>query len=229
MDVTSTTTQTASRTAAGAQGGATSQTARQGTLINSDFQTFLVMLTTQMQNQDPLNPIESSDYAAQLATFSGVEQQVRTNELLQALVGADGGAGLAAYAGWIGREVRSTAAAWFGDDPVRLEIAADKAADEVVLVTFDANGKMVSREAIGPGSGEVEWFGMDADGNRLPEGHYSFRIENWQGETKLSESPVESYSRVVGVEAGTNGAELRLAGGNSVAASAVSALRDALS
>lgn len=196
---------------------------------SNDFETFLKMLTTQIKHQDPLNPMEGSDFAVQLATFSGVEQQVRTNELLQALVGADGGAGLAAYAGWIGREVRSTAAAWFGDDPVRLEIAADKAADEVVLVTFDANGKMVSREAIGPGSGEVEWFGMDADGNRLPEGHYSFRIENWQGETKLSESPVESYSRVVGVEAGANGAELRLAGGNSVAASAVSALRDAAS
>lgn len=196
---------------------------------SNDFETFLKMLTTQIKHQDPLNPMEGSDFAVQLATFSGVEQQVRTNELLQTLVGADGGAGLAAYAGWIGREVRSTAAAWFGDDPVRLEIAADEAADEVVLVTFDANGKMVSREAIGPGSGEIEWFGMDADGNRLPEGHYSFRIENWQGETKLSESPVESYSRVVGVEAGANGAELRLAGGNSVAASAVSALRDAAS
>jgi len=216
-------------TDAAAAASQTSTRPERASFASNDFETFLKMLTTQIKHQDPLNPMEGSDFAVQLATFSGVEQQVRTNELLQALVGADGGAGLAAYAGWIGREVRSTAAAWFGDDPVRLEIAADKAADEVVLVTFDANGKMVSREAIGPGSGEVEWFGMDADGNRLPEGHYSFRIENWQGETKLSESPVESYSRVVGVEAGTNGAELRLAGGNSVAASAVSALRDALS
>ena len=216
-------------TDAAAAASQTSTLRERASFASNDFETFLKMLTTQIKHQDPLNPMEGSDFAVQLATFSGVEQQVRTNELLQALVGADGGAGLAAYAGWIGREVRSTAAAWFGDDPVRLEIAADKAADEVVLVTFDANGKMVSREAIGPGSGEVEWFGMDTDGNRLPEGHYSFRIENWQGETKLSESPVESYSRVVGVEAGTNGAELRLAGGNSVAASAVSALRDALS
>lgn len=216
-------------TDAAAAASQTSTRPERASFASNDFETFLKMLTTQIKHQDPLNPMEGSDFAVQLATFSGVEQQVRTNELLQTLVGADGGAGLAAYAGWIGREVRSTAAAWFGDDPVRLEIAADKAADEVVLVTFDANGKMVSREAIGPGSGEVEWFGMDADGNRLPEGHYSFRIENWQGETKLSESPVESYSRVVGVEADTNGAELRLAGGNSVAASAVSALRDALS
>ena len=50
--------------------------------LASDFDTFLRMLTTQMQNQDPLNPIDSTDYATQLATFSGVEQQVRTNSLL---------------------------------------------------------------------------------------------------------------------------------------------------
>ena len=49
--------------------------------ISSDFNTFLRMLTVQMQNQDPLNPIDSADYAVQLATFSGVEQQVRTNQL----------------------------------------------------------------------------------------------------------------------------------------------------
>jgi flagellar basal-body rod modification protein FlgD len=53
-----------------------------GAKISSDFETFLKMLTVQMQNQDPLNPVDSSDYATQLATFSGVEQQVQTNDLL---------------------------------------------------------------------------------------------------------------------------------------------------
>lgn len=53
--------------------------------INADFQTFLRMLTTQLQNQDPMNPMESSDFSVQLATFSGVEQQVMTNQLLTSL------------------------------------------------------------------------------------------------------------------------------------------------
>jgi len=43
------------------------------------------MLTVQMQNQDPLNPVDSSDYAVQLATFSNVEQQVQTNDILREL------------------------------------------------------------------------------------------------------------------------------------------------
>ena len=57
------------------------------TVIGSDFDTFLKLLTTQMKNQDPLNPIDSTDYATQLATFSGVEQQTRTNQLLESLSG----------------------------------------------------------------------------------------------------------------------------------------------
>ena len=60
----------------------TSTTASTRSQISSDFDTFLKMLTAQMQNQDPFNPIDSTDYATQLATFSGVEQQTRTNDLL---------------------------------------------------------------------------------------------------------------------------------------------------
>ena len=59
--------------------GGTSAGAADGSAAaeSSDFETFLKMLTVQMQNQDPLNPVESTDYAVQLATFSGVEQNSR--------------------------------------------------------------------------------------------------------------------------------------------------------
>ncbi|MFV2001871.1 MAG: flagellar hook capping FlgD N-terminal domain-containing protein, partial [Paracoccaceae bacterium] len=53
--------------------------------VNSDFETFLKLLTTQLKNQDPLKPVDSSDFAVQLATFSSVEQQVKTNDLLTSL------------------------------------------------------------------------------------------------------------------------------------------------
>ena len=58
--------------------------------ITSDFDTFLQMLTAQMKNQDPLNPIESADFATQLATFSSVEQAVLTNDLLRGLMSQTG-------------------------------------------------------------------------------------------------------------------------------------------
>ena len=83
MEVTSaTTTQTATQT----------QTAASDKdVVNSDYLTFLKMLTAQVKNQDPLDPMSSDDFSAQLATFSGVEQQVKTNDLLEAL-GAQVGA-----------------------------------------------------------------------------------------------------------------------------------------
>ena len=54
--------------------------------IGGDFTTFLEMLTVQLKNQDPMNPMESSDFAVQLATFSSVEQQVQTNDLLKEIL-----------------------------------------------------------------------------------------------------------------------------------------------
>ena len=88
--------------------------------ISSDFETFLRMLTVQMQNQDPLNPVDSSDYAVQLATFSGVEQQVLTNDLLRGLAAQNGTAGLAQMANWVGMEARAVGAAYFNGAPVTI-------------------------------------------------------------------------------------------------------------
>lgn len=213
--------------AAGQTGTAAAQGASGGTFANGDFQTFLRMLTTQIRNQDPLNPMEGSDFAVQLATFSGVEQQVRTNELLASLGGSLGLTGLSQYAGWIGREVRSTAPQHFADEAIALQIEPDPQADRVVLVTRDARGNVVTREEIGTGTGEVEWFGRDADGAKLADGVYSFAIENWQGESKLSETAVPAWGRVSEARLGAGGAMLVLEGGTEVAASAVTAIRDA--
>ncbi len=64
---------------------ATTGSTEANAVLSSDFETFLQMLTAQARYQDPLEPIDSSEYAAQLAQFSMVEQQVQSNELLQAL------------------------------------------------------------------------------------------------------------------------------------------------
>lgn len=213
--------------AAPPQSAATGAAGGGGAFANGDFETFLRMLTTQIKNQDPLNPMEGSDFAVQLATFSGVEQQVRTNELLASLGGSLGLSGLSQYAGWIGREVRSTAPLRFEDTPLALQIEPDRSADSVVLVTRDAQGREVTREEIGTGSGEVDWFGRDALGNKLPDGAYSFTIENRQGETLLSEAAVPAWGRVSEARLGADGAVLVLEGGTEVAAAAVSAIRDA--
>ncbi|TAG12067.1 MAG: flagellar basal body rod modification protein [Rhodobacterales bacterium] len=193
--------------------------------ITSDFDTFLRMLTVQMQNQDPLNPIDSADYAVQLATFSGVEQQVRTNQLLSDLQGSFQQTGLAEMAGWIGQEARSTAPVPFDGAPITLTANPSTGADRAVLVVRDARGTLVSREDMPPRAGQYQWLGADAQGNPLPPGNYSFALESLQGETVLNTRPIEHYARVMEVRTSPQGPTLVLAGGVEVAASAVTALR----
>ncbi|MFE3836641.1 flagellar hook capping FlgD N-terminal domain-containing protein [Pseudogemmobacter sonorensis] len=196
-----------------------------GAVLSSDFQTFLRMLTVQMQNQDPLNPIESTDYAVQLATFSGVEQQVLSNQILSAMSAQFSMIGMSQMAGWVGQEARAAADVWYSGSPVTLSPNPVATADRVVLVVRDGAGNTLSREEIPVAAGAYDWFGADATGERLAEGLYSLSVESWRGGELLREDAVEYYGTVTEARGGASGTVLVLEGGIEVAASAVTALR----
>jgi flagellar basal-body rod modification protein FlgD len=61
------------------------------TMLASNFETFLTLLTSQLKNQDPLSPVDSNQFTAQLTQMAGVEQQLLTNDLLKGLLAAQGG------------------------------------------------------------------------------------------------------------------------------------------
>lgn len=204
----------------------TTGTTSEGSGTNSEFETFLKMLTTQIKNQDPLNPMEGTEFAVQLATFSGVEQQVQTNQLLSQFLSGTSGGALGQLSGWIGREVRTSAPVWFDESPLTLQIDGIADADAVELVTLDAQGNEVLRESIGTGTGEVDWQGKRANGDLLPEGLYSFRIEGTKDGKSVGDAEVEAYTRVTGAEMTKDGAKLVLAGGGSVTIDEVTALRE---
>lgn len=212
--------------AAIAMPGTPASEGRAASFAGGDFETFLRMLTTQLKHQDPLNPMEGSDFAVQLATFSGVEQQAHTNQLLEVLGRQMGVSGLSQLSGWIGKEARSSEPVWFGAHPVTLEIQPDRGADQVILVTLDEQGREIGREDIGPGRGQVDWFGRDMAGDKVPDGLYSFRIESMQGGQVMSTRPVEVYGRVTEARLAGSEVMLVLEGGSEIAVSAVTALRD---
>jgi len=193
--------------------------------ITSDFNTFLKMLTVQMQNQDPLNPIDSSDYAVQLATFSGVEQQVQTNQLLAEMSGRFAQMGMSEMAGWIGQEARSNAPVYYDGDPVTLSPNPAVGADKTVIVVKDAQGRLVSREDIPVGTVPYQWLGAGATGSPLPHGTYSISLESWKGEGMIDTRPIEHYARVIEARGGAGGTKLVLEGGIEVPATSVTGLR----
>jgi len=193
--------------------------------LTSDFNTFLNLLTAQVRNQDPLNPVSSDDFATQLATFSGVEQQVRSNALLQGIADRLGSGDVAGLAGWIGLELRAPAAARFDGTPVQVLPRLPEGAESGQLLVRDADGRTVQRLPLAPGAESLLWPGLDAAGNPLPPGLYSFEVEGLRGGEVIAVRPVEIYATVREVRLVDGRPELVLEGGETLTPENVAALR----
>ncbi|WP_421702001.1 flagellar hook capping FlgD N-terminal domain-containing protein [Aliiroseovarius sp.] len=210
----------------GATGQSQTQTQNDASMITSDFETFLTMLTAQLENQDPLNPVESTDYAVQLATFSGVEQQVQTNDLLKDLAGQLGVMGMADLASWVGKEARVAAPVHFDGSPIELNAKPPAAADLAYLVVTDSTGAVVSRTSVPVSDEPITWAGVDEDGDPLPEGVYKFELETYGNGVHISTDTMESYARVAEIQTEGSSMYLVLEGGARVDADDITALRD---
>lgn len=221
------TTNIATNTATQPTVGAASQNTddSDGTVITSDFEAFLRLLTTQLQNQDPLNPLDSADFATQLATFSGVEQQVRTNTLLSDLQGNLALIGMGQMAGWIGMEARAQIPATFSGNAITLAADPPATADRVELVVSNSGGQEVQRLAISNSTDPTSWTGLGADGETLPYGQYSFNIESYRGDELLEVEAASVFSVVREAFQRGNETWLTLEGGQEVLATDVLGVR----
>lgn len=193
--------------------------------LSSDFETFIKMLTVQMENQDPLNPMDSQDFATQLATFSGVEQQVKTNDLLGALSGQMLLSGLSDMASWVGMEARVAAPAYFQGSPVEILPTIPVVADSAQLVVSNADGVVVQRLAIPIDQESISWAGVGPNGQPFPSGEYAFQIEASSQDSVIDTSTPEIYARVQEVRIQDGATVLGLVGGQVLPSSAVVGLR----
>lgn len=192
-----------------------------------DFETFLALLTTQMRNQDPLKPLDSTEFVAQLAAFSAVEQQIRSNDRLDAIFGLLSDGGDAGLAQWIGKEVQAAARTRFDGAPLSIETTPQAGADRAVLVVIDANGTEVARGDADPTATELSWSGATASGT-APDGLYGFRIDYYKEDSLLGGSPGLVRDRVTEIRLGGDAPRLRLAGGDEIAVDAVLSVREAV-
>lgn len=217
MDVTATTTTT---TPATATSTATADNKK-------NYETFLKMMTTQIKNQDPLNPMDSDQLAVQLATFSQVEQQTKTNDLLTQMVSQNNLGAMGQMVGWVGKEAKVSAPVAFdGATPIAVELAPRTGATKAVLVAKDGQGTVVSQTEVAVKAGTYEWQGRDSDGNALPKGKYSLSLVSSSATGELGTDSLSHYQRVSEVRSGASGVNLFLANGTEVAASSVTAIRE---
>lgn len=176
-----------------------------GQMLASNFQTFLSLLTTQLRNQDPLSPMDSNAFTAQLTQMAGVEQQLLTNDLLTSLLKAQQGDGLTGAAPYIGKDATAVwSATRFEDGEASwsYELAAD--ATEATLQVLDASGKVMWS---GPapdrtnGLHDFKWDGQTTGGGQVDDGGvYTLKVIAKNGAGKDIDAQVLIRGRVTGVE-----------------------------
>ncbi len=193
--------------------------------ISADFNTFLTMLTTQIQNQDPLSPMKAEEFAVQLATFSSVEQQVKTNDLLAAMGDQFAAMGMAQFASWVGMEGRAPVPALFRGEPITLSPNPVLGADRAELVVRDANGNEIERREIPVSAEPIEWTGTGPSGSPYLHGVYSFELVSFQSGVPVASTPVDVYSEIVEARGENGGTVLVMESGAEVAANEITALR----
>ena len=213
--------QTSSGTATAVQDNTTAAS------ITSDFDMFLRLLTTQMQNQAPLNPADSTEYTAQLATFSGVEQQVETNDLLRDLQASFASMNMGQLSGWIGMEARAEMPVNFTGQATSIQVAPHNLADRMEVVVRNSAGDVVASTPAVLTDEPFVWDGQSNDGYPLPHGTYSLSVQSWQGEELLEERSAFVYGEITEAQTLAGEVWVTMENGVSLPADTVQGLRRA--
>ena len=200
------------------------QTQQQSASLASDFDQFLTLLTTQLQNQDPLSPLDSNEFTNQLVQFSQVEQGINTNTKLDDLLSLQIGNAATSALGYVGLDVSYVSAeiAHEQGQNSTIKYSLDGAATVSKINIFDEAGQLVySADAEkGIGAHEFEWNGRDLVNNELPTGTYVVRVDSLDANEDVVDTTTVVQSRVKGIEQ-QNGVVFALVGDRAVPISSI--------
>ncbi|MCH1467717.1 MAG: hypothetical protein L7U63_08845 [Rhodobacteraceae bacterium] len=164
--------------------------------LSSDFNAFLNMLTTQLKHQDPLNPVDSADYAMQLAAFSTVEQQVLLNQKMDVLQNNLHQNTLASLSNWMGKTVKLPGSFTYSGGEVTALITPPTGSEKTDFIVQDATGAEIFRHRLGAQDQEFAWAGTTSKGAVAPVGHYNFALEGFAKDQSLGISKLASLQTI---------------------------------
>ena len=175
-------------------------------------QRFLKLLVTQLNNQDPLNPLDNAQLTSQLAQMSTVSGIEKLNTALQSLIAQSGAGQVLQAASLIGRDVLVPGNQFVleAGEPVAFAIEPASAADSVTVDIVDSKGRVVRQldaGALPQGLHQLSWDGLGADGQAVPAGSYGFRVNASQGGVPVAGMPLV-FERVQSVVQGAGGLTL---------------------
>jgi flagellar basal-body rod modification protein FlgD len=179
-----------------ASGGATNSVATGS--IAGNFQTFLTLLTTQLQNQNPLDPLDTNQFTQQLVQFAGIEQQLKTNDQLANLVSLQQTTQATQALAFVGKTAvvsGSTAALSDGQATWSLDVPSN--CDLTVNIT-NSVGQTVFSGKYSASAGDNQtynWNGQGNDGTQWPDGQYTITVV---GTDATNGTPVAISTQVKG-------------------------------
>lgn len=199
--------------------------------LAENYDTFITLLTTQLQNQDPLSPMDSSQFTQQLVQFSGVEQQITANNKLDQLISLQQTNGAVTMLGFIGKEVEvgSDKLVHEAGEESNFAYHLDDVASDVTITIKNSNGTVV--RTINGNSGtigrhDVSWDGKDDGGIVQPAGTYTVTVTG-KNSTSGEDATIgmSVFGKVDGVEATSTGAVLSM-GDQQVAVDSILSIRE---
>jgi len=176
---------------------------------------FMTMLVTQMQNQDPLNPMDNAQITSQLAQINTVKGIDGLNSTLQKLLSSYSDALSMQSSSLVGKNVLAAGNSLpLGANGALAGVKLDSDADKVSIIISDAKGVKVAQEDLGAqkaGVIDFAWDGTDANGARLANGNYQFSVQATQGANKVTTTALE-VGTVSALVRGQNGFQLEIPG-----------------
>lgn len=157
------------------------KTQAQSIKLAEDFSQFLTLLTTQLQNQDPLSPMDSTEFTNQLVQFSQVEQSINTNQKLDDLLSLQLGSISSVALGYVGMDISYVSAEMHHKEGAesKINFVLSETASTSKINIYDEKGTLV-RTMDAPkttGAHNVMWDGKDNNGNVVDTGTYGVKID----------------------------------------------------
>jgi flagellar basal-body rod modification protein FlgD len=211
-----------------ALGGSSPSLTNSRTGLADNMEMFLTLLTEQMKNQDPLDPLDSTQFVNQLVDFSSVEQQINQNQNLENILLVQSAAAQTSSVGYIGREATaSTPSAVLEDGSANWQYVLPREAESTSLTITDASGRLVARlnGETGEGPQTFSWDGTNAAGAQMPDGVYSLEVTSLDGNGDTVAADVRTSGIVTGID--LSGSEVIVAmGGVRVPLSSIQSLQE---
>ncbi len=192
--------------------------------LAEDFSQFLQLLTTQLQNQDPLSPMDSTEFTNQLVQFSQVEQAINSNQKLDSLLSLQLASISSVALGYVGMDISYISADlnFDGSKPVDINYALGKDAVTCKVNIFDEEGDLVysGNAPKDVGTNKFTWDGKDSNGNAVEAGTYTVKVAALDKDNKEIENSTVVSGHVKGIET-QNGIVYVLVGDRAVAISSI--------